>query len=1794
MAAKDVKKKLEKDLKLKIGSTPAGLLNLYAAHQVLSDVSSADADEVEWALRTSAGVFKVKELEKIFASIVGSLLQKDRKSCNTWASSLSTSDLEFILQENPTVEEIPNRDRNTFVSRILEYVKGCKLCVALAIAAADVVERWNKLAPEDKQFVTSVIERLGKSPHFSGTKSRALWDRLGSRYIVVDCLGADQLAQCPRWVLNARFDAPWRGPGKKASFIYLFHSYCARGDATSAAAVVDYLAKSHTDPDSELKYAAKDFFDDADIPNSFKSDFLIAFISACRRLEGNAQIARSAFSGVSNKGAKKAKDDEVYGDPITEGWELVCLENAVRQFAARPAGSGLDANDSDAELGDMLQAVLLLSKESTFRSWAKEMAEESPAMLENTKKFLKFVAGNSLARSLQKSTSQNGSFQYDDDKAAALIRGSPWTCKPETVLYTKLAARPAEDVGQLFRMYVKLDIAIDGGGLWSFMQTLEGDVSYLAQRFNKVAPPGSSLRKAVAEDIRGSFGKDLLNELEISRLLSYVWFFNPAFQRFLKTVLTMPCDVGSQPEHIIDVLEAMVKVLSMTGKAVKYAPQEMMSETWEQCRRISATLRLIRPVSKRVIESSWDQTRGAFDLKTFRDCAKELFKAGLVLSSKLKRGVTPKLADAVEAVVASMVMQNAPETWASCFRSLDTVIFTLEYMEKEDLKIAYQHFEEECAKHERSEDLLSLLKCVKQIYTEPLATASLTTGTQDGKVGDVIRNKPFKMERGVQWHGAKFGPAEWKMILNIAACAAEVMQKRYNVLMLPHHTQMIVVLMFAIRACRTGAQQAGFGQLPKTFLARVGTGEGKSMVIGMLASFIALKGLRAHVVNDDVVLTQRDYALNNKLFEALGIRASCDPRDLKKPEVRVVYCTGRDVEESLVDCLTQEGVEAFEKSLQSTVLIVDEVDGLILDKGVITEKLFYDATMSDAANKAFQQIMNKGALQRDADDFRAQGEFPGMADLEAEVQAADTEAAGKKDGRDFTVRGDEIYMLDPKTKQIDQSAWALWLEVKRAQRKGATGRIRYKFVKAVLSRIQCFMSYACIFGVTGSLGQNAEKKYLAEHYEAVAFNVPYFLDTCRNDSGGVQGKTIPTQIGKKTPFPNSKAQEDAVVSMAVQKCNEVPVLIIVKDPEAVNKLCSQIDQVLRQRDDASPIEDDQRVLPLLHNPREPEAFVELVDLSTEPLKLREKESAADQDGDTSLPVAVSDAAAAFPANFQRWRITVTTAEGGRGHDYRVVDPAIDEAGGLLLILTWVPWSEREWIQFLGRTGRQDHAGQYATLMNAQDDKIKAIKYTEKDGDQLIGMIMKKGDEETAKVLQANEEKIRVGKLMHRLTARFWGLAKKEKTTPFMDWDWKVLCESYSRFDRETIKDRFENTIAEDEDDAADDDLLADNAAQALIDSMPGAAQDVVPASMASAARSHVGPRAPPKDYPDTFILRKIDFFGERRKVLMHLGGTKSILLAICNVLLLRDQLKVEGGRDGTIKMADLLVQLSNALLDMNFNKGDGDASLTDALDLLQVLNQYHEVYPRFEDISSFETLHVLSVFKLLDMDFVHGWVIPLDHPSHQVVSQMNAREAWYTSDRFDMLQLDIEKGKSFSDQSDLKQVLADIEIMEKAPSVKAFLDVSKTELTEEGVGHLREAVHENALVVFFRRGEFFTMIKFEDDLYVLLTEAFYMDTKAVWARAAVDDRDTRYTDSKFQMDAAQRRRRKKAQADLPQPRAEVVSATRARLICPKCGKTNQFPIPANGGAWPKVRCGACGNAARPLPPEGWEPDPMPP
>ena len=47
-------------------------------------------------------------------------------------------------------------------------------------------------------------------------------------------------------------------------------------------------------------------------------------------------------------------------------------------------------------------------------------------------------------------------------------------------------------------------------------------------------------------------------------------------------------------------------------------------------------------------------------------------------------------------------------------------------------------------------------------------------------------------------------------------------------------------------------------------------------------------------------------------------------------------------------------------------------------------------------------------------------------------------------------------------------------------------------------------------------------------------------------------------------------------------------------------------------------------------------------------------------------------------------------------------------GGLMLIIGFVPDSEREYIQFLGRTARQDKRGQFAAVLLQSDYSAEAV------------------------------------------------------------------------------------------------------------------------------------------------------------------------------------------------------------------------------------------------------------------------------------------------------------------------------------------------------------------------------------------------------------------------------------------------------------------------------------------------------
>jgi hypothetical protein len=243
------------------------------------------------------------------------------------------------------------------------------------------------------------------------------------------------------------------------------------------------------------------------------------------------------------------------------------------------------------------------------------------------------------------------------------------------------------------------------------------------------------------------------------------------------------------------------------------------------------------------------------------------------------------------------------------------------------------------------------------------------------------------------------------------------------------------------------------------------------------------------------------------------------------------------------------------------------------------------------------------------------------------------------------------------------------------------------------------LQYDCILGLSGSLGSPAERNYLKSTYGAWNYNVPSFLDTCRQMRPGIPNKHLPVLVdGSVYVFESKKEQYKAIAELAVDKATNVPVLIIVPytaKKEMINLLLTNV----RMKDNK------------WLGGNAPEEFVQLF-------------AQFDDDQNKMDWTKIVDKATAAIPNTKSRRITVTDPFGGRGHDFSVRDDHehVELHGGMLVITTFIPESERDWIQWKGRTARSDNKGQYAVMLR-RDPLEKSDPEKQKDPAFLAGFAL---------------------------------------------------------------------------------------------------------------------------------------------------------------------------------------------------------------------------------------------------------------------------------------------------------------------------------------------------------------------------------------------------------------------------------------------------------------------------------------
>lgn len=285
------------------------------------------------------------------------------------------------------------------------------------------------------------------------------------------------------------------------------------------------------------------------------------------------------------------------------------------------------------------------------------------------------------------------------------------------------------------------------------------------------------------------------------------------------------------------------------------------------------------------------------------------------------------------------------------------------------------------------------------------------------------------------------------------------------------------------------------------------------------------------------------------------------------------------------------------------------------------------------------------------------------------------------------------------------------------------------------------------------------------------------------------------------------------------------------------------------------------------------------------------------------------------------------------------------------------------------------------------------------------------------------------------------------------------------------------------------------------------------------------------DSTDNYRIKDIIFFGSARRILLQSKNGPCPLLAICNTLLLRNVLKINGDTR-YISFGELVAMVSDWLFESNAAaSGDGSGaadlqeSLSSCLEILPRLNIGLDVNCKFGGTSDFEFTRELAVFDLLDIGLYHGWIVGQeDAAAHSLIGQLSYNQIVERLIAFEEAQQAISshpaqaaEASSTTDESQQEAWAKTHLAIEEGLVIKEFLDRTASQISYEGLLALHETVRERQLAVFFRNSHFNTMLKYNGKLYLLCTDIAFSASHLCWELFDQVDGDTEYCDADFQV-----------------------------------------------------------------------------
>lgn len=482
----------------------------------------------------------------------------------------------------------------------------------------------------------------------------------------------------------------------------------------------------------------------------------------------------------------------------------------------------------------------------------------------------------------------------------------------------------------------------------------------------------------------------------------------------------------------------------------------------------------------------------------------------------------------------------------------------------------------------------------------------------------------------------------------------------------------------------------------KNRLAQVKTGEGKSIIVTLMAFIMGMQNRAVDIITSAAYLAQRDHDRFKNFFLRFGISTShiCHKNQRTTHfSGQILYGTVTDFEFAFMrDRLNSVGLyEERSKYVQRNFdcVIIDEVDNLLIDTAINNARLSYPA--EESCHWVYAPILKfikihfrslltcplpSPSILSELREFIRQ-DFDSMNDKRF-MNFSDKELSGwlrsaykalfeMEENVDYVVKKikddngkwfDSIQIVDAQNtgRIVKSSRWAgglhEFIEVKHDIDVG-----NETLVPISLSHASFYSFYRLILGLSGTLGLLQEREEIHEIYDIECFDVPPHSPSLRLD------------LNPKISHSDSIYFQEILQSILTFQSQGRPVLV----------LCSTID-------------DSEE---LAHYLNKYHVKFQL---------LNEMQNEHDS-------IIISKAGGAGV-------ITVATNTASRGTDIQLSDASLIN-GGLHVILTFFPELQRVCFQMIGRSGRRGQPGSSEMILSRERGMLKEYYLLELSDEEIL-------------------------------------------------------------------------------------------------------------------------------------------------------------------------------------------------------------------------------------------------------------------------------------------------------------------------------------------------------------------------------------------------------------------------------------------------------------------------------------------